>query len=77
MFSNVTSERSKLPKGKGGGRGKGKQKGNKGKGDLLLDTDCLTDACLDVGAGSMPEAWTPEPMVIDPEAEGEHPVFAS
>ena len=34
-------------------------------GDLLLDTDCLIDACLDVGAGSAPEAWEPQPMVVD------------
>jgi hypothetical protein len=34
-------------------------------GDLLLGTDCLIDACLDVGVGSAPDAWVPQPMAVD------------
>ena len=42
------------------------------EGNLLLGTECLTDACLCVlGAGSMPKAWNPEPMVIDSGAAAE------
>ena len=42
-------------------------------GDLLLGTDCLIDACLDVGVGvgSAPEAWAPQPMMIDSGAAAE------
>ena len=42
-------------------------------GDLLLGTDCLTDACLNVGVGvgSAPEAWEPQPMVVDSGAAAE------
>ena len=40
-------------------------------GDLLLDTDCLIDACLNVCVGSAPEAWKPQPMKIDSEAAAE------
>ena len=40
-------------------------------GGLLLGTDCLIDACLDVGVGSAPEAWVPRPMVVDSGAAAE------
>ena len=42
-------------------------------GDLLLGTDCLTGACLNevVGVGSAPEAWAPQPMMIDSGAAAE------
>ena len=40
-------------------------------GDLLLDTECLADACLNVGAGSAPEAWKPQPTKIDSGAAAE------
>ena len=37
----------------------------------MLDTDACLMRCLGVGAGSMPEAWNPEPMVVDSGAAAE------